>query len=197
MNTVAIFTSELVRSTGLRIWRKTEPRYWSRAHDKLGSSSATWSPRDSLCPPRQRDNYLQQFISSLPSLQSASPSQRHFLWTHSPEPHCISLGIHVTVWIGWRPHCSRDSSDWSEQSASLSHTQLNGMQVPLLHWNSCAPQVGAAQSTSSLPSLQSSFPLQTKLLEMHCPLAQVNSTGLQVTLAKGGKRERLQLRFNK
>lgn len=134
------------------------------------------------------DCYLRQFISSLPSLQSASPSQRHFLWMHSPEPHCTSLGEHFTGGTGWRPHCSRDSSDWSEQSASSSHTQLIGIQVELLHWNSWTPQVGGAQSSSSLPSLQSSWPLQTKFLEMHCPLLQVNSAGLQVTLPKRNRR---------
>lgn len=121
-------------------------------------------------------------ISSLPSLQSGSPSQRHFLWMHSPEPHCTSLAEHFTEGAGWRPHCSRDSSEWSEQSASSSHTQLRGMQVELLHWNSWTPQVGGAHSSSSLPSLQSSWPLQTKLLEIHCPLLHVKSDGLQVTL---------------
>lgn len=121
-------------------------------------------------------------ISSLPSLQSGSPSHRHFLWMHSPEPHWISLAGHLKCITGWRPHCSRDSSDWSEQSASSSHVQLMGMQEEELHWNSRAPQDGGAQSSSSLPSLQSSWPLHTKFLEIQRPLEQVNSSELHVML---------------
>lgn len=124
---------------------------------------------------------LRQFISSLLSLQSASPSQRHFLWMHSPEPQGISLREHLCGGSGWRPHCSRDSSEWSAQSASSSHTQFSGMQEEFLHWNSWAPHVAGGQFTSSLPSLQSLWLLQRKLIDTQRPLEQVNSAGLQVT----------------
>ena len=141
-----------------------------------------WIPGWELSMPHWQESDLRQLTSSLPSLQSGSPSHRHFLWMHSPEPHWISLAGHL-VWItGWRPHCSRDSSDWSEQSASSSHTQLMGMQEEVLHWNSWGPQVGGAQSSSSLPSLQSSWPLHMKFLEMQRPLEQVNSSELHVML---------------
>lgn len=130
------------------------------------------------------ESYLRQLTSSLPSLQSGSPSHLHFLWMHSPEPHWISLVGHLVCITSWRPHSSRVSSDRSEQSTSLSHTQLRGMQkvVEVLHWNSWAPHVGGAQSSSSLPSLQSSWPLHTKFLEMQRPLEHVNSSALHVML---------------
>ncbi len=128
--------------------------------------------------------HLQQFFSSLPSLQSGSPSQRHFLWIHSPEPHCISLGEHLAGGVGLRPQRSGDSSDWSWQSTSSSHSQLLGMQVLFPQGTSLGPQEEGAQSCSSLPSPQSSSPLQTKLRETQRPLAQVNSRGAHVMLPK-------------
>lgn len=124
----------------------------------------------------------QQFFSSLPSLQSGSPSQRHFLCMHSPEPHCISLGEHLAGGVGLRPQRSGDSSDWSWQSTSSSHSQLLGMHVLFPQGTSLGPQEDGAQSCSSLPSPQSSSPLQTKLRDTQRPLAQVNSRGAHVML---------------
>ena len=57
--------------------------------------------------------HIRQLASSLPSLQSGSPSHLHFLWMHSPERHCISLGEHLAGGVGWRPQWDGDSSDWS------------------------------------------------------------------------------------
>lgn len=57
--------------------------------------------------------YIRQLASSLPSLQSGSPSHLHFLWIHSPERHCISLDEHLAGGVGWRPQRDGDSSDWS------------------------------------------------------------------------------------
>lgn len=57
--------------------------------------------------------YVRQLASSLPSLQSGSPSHLHFLWIHSPERHCISLDKHLAGGVGWRPQRVGDSSDWS------------------------------------------------------------------------------------
>lgn len=57
--------------------------------------------------------FLRQFASSLPSLQSESPSHLHFLWIHSPELHCISLDEHLAGGVGLRPQRDGDSSDWS------------------------------------------------------------------------------------
>lgn len=159
--------------------------------EKLWKEVRQWNEASQMIPQsghgRELGSYLRQLTSSLPSLQSGSPSHRHFLWMHSPEPHWISLAGHFVCIAGCRPHCSRDSSDWSEQSASSSHTQLRGMQEEVLHWNSCAPQVGGAQSSSSLPSSQSSWPLHTKFLETQRPLEQVNSSALQVMLPVRGK----------
>lgn len=132
-------------------------------------------------------SYSRQFLSSLPSLQSASPSQRHLGWIHSPEPHCISLAEHFTDGVGFLPQCSGDSSDWSWQSTSLSHTQPIGIHDALPHWNWFGPQEEGEQPNSSVPSPQSSSPLHTKFCETQRPLAQVNSRGEQVILPKGGK----------
>ena len=57
--------------------------------------------------------YIRQLASSLPSLQSGSPSHRHFLWIQSPEWHCISLDEHFAGGVGWWPQREGDSSDWS------------------------------------------------------------------------------------
>uniref|UniRef100_A0A670K713 Uncharacterized protein n=1 Tax=Podarcis muralis TaxID=64176 RepID=A0A670K713_PODMU len=95
----------------------------------------------------------------------------------------ISLSPHFTVRTGWWPHCSEDSSDQSVQSGSPSHTQFTGMQVSLslLHWNSPTRQVGAAQPTSSLPSLQSSCPFNTRAvlwIQLRCESNWAYSQGL-------------------
>lgn len=62
--------------------------------------------------------YIRQLASSLPSLQSGSPSHLHFLWIHSPERHCISLEEHLAGGVGWRPQRDGDSSDWSCRAQS-------------------------------------------------------------------------------
>lgn len=74
-----------------------------------------------LPPPRLFSQNLRQFFSSLPSLQSGSPSHLHFLCMHSPELHCTSLDEHLLGGVGF-PQRWGDSSDWSWQSTSSSHT---------------------------------------------------------------------------
>lgn len=166
-------------------WSGRQVREATKGGNTMGwsqPSCSQWIHEREPNMPHWWERYVRQLTSSLPSLQSESPSHRHFLWMHSPEPHWISLAGHLVCITGWRPHSSMDSSDWSEQSASLSHTQLWGMQEEALHWNSWAPHDGGAQLSSSLPSLQSSWPLHTKFLEMQRPLEQVNSSALHVML---------------
>lgn len=57
--------------------------------------------------------HVRQLASSVPSLQSRSPSHLHFLCIHSPLRHCISLDEHLAGGVGWRPQRDGDSSDWS------------------------------------------------------------------------------------
>lgn len=70
------------------------------------------------------------------------------------------------------------SSLLSEQSSSLSHTWLAGMQCPFSHLNSAGGQVGAGVrhmcSSSSDSSPQSLSPSQTKSCDTQRPFWQVN-----------------------
>lgn len=75
--------------------------------------------------------YIRQLASSLPSLQSGSPSHLHFLCMHSPERHCISLDEHLAGGVGWRPQRDGDSSDWSctGQRREFDHASAEKLQL--------------------------------------------------------------------
>uniref|UniRef100_A0A6Q2YH39 Uncharacterized protein n=1 Tax=Esox lucius TaxID=8010 RepID=A0A6Q2YH39_ESOLU len=101
--------------------------------------------------------------SSEPSAQSASPSQAQRLGTHT-----VAVGQDV-------------SSEPSEQSLSLSHTNDLAMHWPLeqLNWLSLQVFVAHCNSpqaagSSSDPSPQSSPPSQTHRLVIHFLLSQLN-----------------------
>lgn len=83
-------------------------------------------------------------LSSDPSGQSSSPSQRHFAVTQYFSEHWNCLmgshfaGVHLA------------SSDPSPQSSSRSHTHRLWMQRPLLQVNSSERQVSSVKSQESL-----------------------------------------------
>lgn len=86
--------------------------------------------------------YVRQLASSVPSLQSRSPSHLHFLCIHSPLRHCISLDEHFAGGVGWRPQRDGDSSDWSyrvvidQQSfSSLVVSTVTAHSIPLVIWD--------------------------------------------------------------
>lgn len=108
------------------------PLQWRLASTQLPSSQRNWSRPQARTAAHthtqikafqrrskeaaagsSRRRHLRQLASSVPSLQSRSPSQRHFLWMHSPLRHCMSLDAHLAGGVGWRPHWDGDSSDWS------------------------------------------------------------------------------------
>lgn len=83
---------------------------------------------------RRNGLHLRQLASSLPSLQSGSPSHLHFLWIHSPERHCISLVEHLAGGVGWRPQREGDSSDWSCAGQKNDQVSLQGVLFVMRKW---------------------------------------------------------------
>ena len=117
---------------------------WAR---KLGKIRVFWPPKNLLWPRdskgwlelcRRGKRYLLHPFSSVPSLQSFSPSQTQLLWTHwNVSLHWNSELLHFGLLVG-----QPISSELSPQSLSPSHFHELFMHRPLfLHMNSVALQV--------------------------------------------------------
>jgi len=132
--------------------------------------------------------YLQHTAgsSSLPSLQSASPSQRQLSRMHLP----LDLHLKSDSGQGRSQFCS---SLRSPQSSTPSQIVADGVQFVFLHWNVPALQCRGAQvAGSSEPSLQSFSPSHFQNQGMHfssrpphkcCPAVQL-ATQVFMSLAK-------------
>lgn len=114
-----------------------------------------------------------QLTSSDRSWQSMPPSHLQLLWIQSPFVHWNSWTPQRTaVFTGSRPaQFSGHSSDPSAQSSSPSQRHRAGTHTELLHWKERELQVGLGQEASSEPSEQSLSLSQTKMVDIHWPLA--------------------------